>query len=230
VPLVAAWQAEQCLSHLMSFDALAPHYRRMSRLFGGGLMQRSRAAFIAQTRHCRRALLAGEGPGQFLAALLAVNGQVRVTCVEGSARMIEQARAHLARRRLNCGQVSFVQQDALQWSQRPGEFDLVATHYFLDCFRPDQLAGLVPRLADAATPSATWLLADFCVPTDGWRRWRAEFILGLLFRFFRLTTDLAASRLTPPDDYLRAVGFGLVARREWSLGLVHSDLWQRTGA
>jgi SAM-dependent methyltransferase len=214
----------------MSFDTLAPHYRRMERLFGGCLMQRSRAAFIAQTLHCRRALLAGEGPGQFLAALLAANAQVSVTCVEGSARMIEQARALLTRRGLCGSQVSFVQQDALQWSQRPGEYDLVATHYFLDCFRPDQLAGLVRRLADSATPSATWLLADFRVPTKGWRRWRAELIVALLFRVFRLTTGLAASRLTPPDDYLRAVGFGLVARREWSLGLVHSDLWQRAGA
>ena len=107
-------------------------------------------------------------------------------------------------------------------------FDTLAPHYFLDCFRPDQLAELVGRLAGGATPSATWLLADFRVPTAGWRRWRAEFIVKLLFTFFRLTTRLAASHLTPPDDYLRAAGFRLVQSREWSLGLVHSDLWQRS--
>jgi len=212
----------------MSFDTLAPHYRWMERLFAGSLMQRSRVAFIEQTRHCRHALLCGEGHGQFLTALLAAHAQASVTCVESSARMIAQARAQLARRQLTSSRVNFVHQDALEWSPPPGEFDLVVTDYFLDCFRPDQLARLIRRLADGATSDATWLLADFRRPAPGWRRWRAAFIVGVLFAFFRLTTDLAASRLTPPDEYLRAAGFQLVQRREWNLGLVHADLWRRT--
>lgn len=214
----------------MSFDALAPHYRWMERVFAGNLMQRSREAFIEQTRQCRHALLCGEGPGQFLEALLAANADVRVTCVESSARMIEQARAQLARRRLTSDRVCFVQQDALKWSPPPGEFDLVVTDYFLDCFRSDQLARLIRRLSEGATPDATWLLADFRLPATGWRRWRAAFVVALLFALFRLTTDVVASRLTPPDADLSAAGFRLVQRREWSLGLVYSDLWRRTEA
>jgi SAM-dependent methyltransferase len=214
----------------MSFDALAPHYRWMERLFAGSLMQKSREAFIEQTRHRRHALLAGEGPGRFLSALLAINPQLSVTCVESSARMIQQAQAQLARRHLESSQVRFLHQDVLSWMPPRGEFDLVVTHYFLDCFCPDQLTGLVGRLASGATRTATWLLADFHMPDSRWRRWRAERIIGLLYAFFRLTTGLAASRLTPPDDDLGAAGFRLVQRREWSLGLVHSDLWRRTEA
>lgn len=213
----------------MSFDTLAPHYRPLERLFAGDLMQRSRTAFIQETRHCQRALLVGEGPGEFLAALLASNARVAVTCVERSARMIEQARTQLARRQLDSGRVHFARQDALRWSGPPAGFDLVATHFFLDCFRPDQLTALIRRLAEGAAPHATWLLADFAVPASGWRRWRARFIVGLLYVFFRLTTRLRASRLTPPDELLRATGFRLLQRREWSLGLVHSDLWRRAG-
>jgi hypothetical protein len=213
----------------MNFDALARHYYRMEVFFAGRLMQRSRVAFIGQARHCRHALLVGEGPGRFLAELLSANAHISVTCVEGSARMIQQARSHLLRRHLDGGRVTFVHQDALAWSPPPGVFDLLATHYFLDCFRSDQLAGLAGRLACGATSSATWLLADFRVPIDGWRRLRAAFIVELLYAFFRHTTGIPALRLTPPDDYLDAAGFRLMLRREWDLGLVHSDLWQRCG-
>ena len=121
-----------------------------------------------------------------------------------------------------------MQQDALAWPQAQGRFDLLATHYFLDCFRADQLHGLIGRLAAGAAPAATWLLADLRVPACGWRRWRAQFIIGLLYACFRATTGLTASRLTAPDDSLRAAGFRLVHRREWSLGLVHFALWRRT--
>ncbi len=211
----------------MSFDTLAPHYRWMERVFAGGLMQRSRAAFIDNTRHARHALIAGEGPGQFLEALLSANTRIRVTCVERSARMIQEARNCLARCRLDSNQVRFVQQDALTWPQPSGEFDLVVTHFFLDCFSADQLPVLVERLASGATSNATWLVADFCVPRSGWQRWRAQSIVALLYLFFQLTTDLAASRLTPPDPHLRAAGFRLQQRHHWSLGLLQSDFWLR---
>lgn len=216
----------------MSFDTLAPYYRRMEQLFAANLMQLSRTAHIEHTQGCRNALLAGEGPGQFLVALLETNAQIRVTCVEGSAGMIQQAQAQLDRRHLRNGRVNFVQQDALEWSppRSCAEFDLVVTDYFLDCFSSVQLAGLIRRLAEVAAGNATWLLADFRVPLAGWRRWRARFILGCLYAFFRATTQLAASRLTPPDEYLRAAGFQLAQRREWSFGLVHSDLWRRARA
>ena len=115
----------------------------------------------------------------------------------------------------------------MNWTPAFGAFDLVVTHFFLDCFPPDQLADLVRRLADAATAGATWLLADFRLPTGGWQRQRARLIVALLYQFFRLTTHVAASRLTPPDDHLRAAGFALAARRERSFGLVHSDVWRR---
>jgi SAM-dependent methyltransferase len=211
----------------MSFDTLAPIYRGMELMFAGTLMQQSRTSFLGDAADSRHALVVGEGPGQFLAALLAVNSRASVTCVDQSARMIAENRAHLARRRLDERRVRFVQQDALKWTPASGAFDLVVTHFFLDCFPPDQLAGLVRRLANSATAGATWLLADFRLPTHGWRRQRARLLVALLYRFFRLTTNMVASRLTPPDDHLRAAGFALAARREWSFGLIHSDVWRR---
>ena len=67
--------------------------------------------------------------------------------------------------------------DALTWQPPRGVFDLVATHFFLDCFRRDELERLVAKVAASATDEARWLLADFRVPASGWRKWRARVVL-----------------------------------------------------
>lgn len=239
----------------MSFDTLAPYYRTMERVSAGGILQRCRITFLAETTSCRRALLLGEGPGRFLEELLRTNSRVEVTCVENSPRMVAEARRRLDPSDLV--RVHFVQADALAWQPhgrpattpslsdptgaergspqsqagtRPlhGGFDLIVTHFFLDCFSRAELAALVPRIAASATADARWLLADFREPERGWRRWRGRAALALMYGFFRITAGLSASRLTPPDEFLEAGGFRLAARRLANFELVHSDLWCRT--
>lgn len=211
----------------MNFDRLAAHYHWMEIFFAGGLMQRGRTAFLSRTRHCRRALLVGEGTGKFLAELLRANPQIQVTCLEHSRGMIEQIRRRLSAKKLAGDRVEFQQMDALHWSSPPEKFDLVVTNFFLDCFRAEQLQRLVPLLAGATTAEAIWLLADFREPERGWPRWRARIILALLYAFFQVATSLSASRLTPPDQFLAGAGFNLIERRLVSFGFVHADLWQR---
>jgi hypothetical protein len=211
----------------MNFDRLAAHYHWMETFFAGDLMQRGRTAFLSRTRHCRRALLAGEGTGKFLAELLRANPQIQVTCLEHSRGMIQQMRRRLSAKKLDDSRVEFQQMDALHWSSPPEKFDLVVTNFFLDCFRAEELQRLVPLLAGTTTAEAIWLLADFREPERGWPRWRARIILTLLYAFFQVATSLSASRLTPPDRFLAGAGFNLVERRLVSFGFVHADLWQR---
>ena len=215
-------------SHAMSFDTLAPYYRIMEWVTAGGVLQRCRTAFIAEASNSRRALLLGEGPGRFLGELLRTNPRVEVTCVERSPRMIAEARRGLDASQL--ARVQFVQADALTWQPPRCESDLVVTHFFLDCFRRDELQALVAKIAASATADARWLLADFREPETGWRRWRARAVLATMYGFFRLATALSASQLTPPGEFLRASGFRLTARRLANFGLAHSDLWQRNAS
>jgi len=230
----------------MSFDTLAPWYCTMELVAAGGIMQRCRTEFLAETRSCRRALLLGEGPGRFLRVLLRANPRVEVTCVERSPGMIAEARSQLTGSELD--QVRFVQADALAWQpltpsltpvresdvaasqQSPAPFDLIVTHFFLDCFRPEELQALVAKIAASATADARWLIADFREPEKGWRRWRARAVLTLLYAFFRVAAGLSASRLTPADAFLQSAGFRLQDRRLANFGFVHSDLWRHTAA
>jgi hypothetical protein len=107
------------------------------------------------------------------------------------------------------------------------QFDLIATHFFLDCFTPAQLEILIPKIALAAAPNAVWLIADFQAPNAGLRRIRARLILQVMYLFFRIVTRLPARELTAPDAFLKRNGFFLRERRVSEWGLLKSDFWER---
>jgi ubiquinone/menaquinone biosynthesis C-methylase UbiE len=125
--------------------------------------------------------------------------------------------------------IEFIHGDALRWRVPRQTFDLIVTHFFLDCFRPSEIEELVASFAQAARANAVWLLADFQIPAAGLFRMRAQLIHWIMYRFFRIVTALPARRLTPPDPLLRAANFALRERRVSEGGLLHSDLWQRGG-
>ncbi len=211
----------------MSFDFLAPHYRWMEWLLAGSKLQRCRTAFLQEIPKPRRVLLLGEGNGRFLAELAVKNPEAEFTCVDASAQMLRCARERLRRNGPGQTSVRFIHADILDW--RPdGQFDLIVTHFFLDCFRPEQLERIVGQIADAAAPGARWLLADFCEPAAGWAKWRARLILMSMYLFFRVVARLPAGRLTVPDKMLSQRGFTLGSRRVFEWGLLHSDVWLAT--
>jgi hypothetical protein len=143
---------------------------------------------------------------------------------------LEATRARLREGGLDESRAEFIQADMLDWAAPHREFDLIVTHFFLDCFRPDQLDLLLPKLSEAAAPDACWLLADFQEPAAGPAKWRARAILEAMYLFFRWAAALPASQLTPPDALLARQGFALGQRRTFDWGLFHSDLWIRAGA
>jgi len=209
----------------MSFDTLAPVYRPLEFVLAGDVLQRSRTAYLDRVADCRQALVLGEGPGRFLPALLQASPGVRVTCVERSPQMIAQARRYLPVQ--DASRVDFVCQDARRWNPPHDTFDLIVTQFFLDCFAPEQVSELVPKLACAGTAQARWILSEFQEPASGWRRVRARLVLALMYAVFRRVTDISARRLTEPDRFLDRQGFRLMQRETINFGLVRSDLWAR---
>lgn len=217
----------------MSFDALAPHYRWMEFVLAGQKLQRCRTAFLDDIPSARNILLAGEGHGHCLVECCRRFTGARVVCLDASERMLSQARRQLTRQNVESAQVEFIHVDVLNWSPSPRAFDLIATNFFLDCFRADQLGRLIGQLAVAAAPGANWLIADFQTPAAGLRRIRSRLILWTMYAFFRTVTRLSAEHLTEPDSFLKKAGFTLHRRLETEWGLIRSDWWrgpQRVGA
>ena len=211
----------------MSFDRIAPYYRAMEWMLAGKNLQRCRTRWAGELRQPQRILLVGEGHGRFLELCPQRFPQARVMCVDASAQMLAIARQrwHLAN---GCGDsIEFIQATLPEWSPPAGEFDLIVTNFFLDCFGPGTLERVIERLTKAAAPRADWLIADFSMPPRGWRRWRAQVVLALAYGFFRRVTRLEARQLTPPDPILLRAGFQLHRRVAMECGLLQSDWWSR---
>jgi ubiquinone/menaquinone biosynthesis C-methylase UbiE len=211
----------------MSFDSLAPHYRWMEWLLAGKKLQRCRTAFLPRVGQAQNILILGEGHGRFLEECRRVLAGARITCLDASGVMLAVARRRLQRLGLTSEGVEFIHANALAWKPPRGTYDLIVTHFFLDCFRSDQLQEMVARLALAAKPRAAWLIADFAVPAEGPGRYRALVIHRLMYAFFRLATRIPARVLTPVDDFLRAHQFELGMRISSEWGLLQTDLWER---
>ena len=210
----------------MSFDRLAPHYRWMEAVLAGGLLQRCRTRWLGEVRDSRRALLVGEGHGRMLEACAAALPDCTFTVLDQSEEMLVTAQ----RRWSQIGgrqKVTFQPADLRVWRTDGPVFDLVVTNFFLDCFTPEELPRVIANIGTALTPRGRWLLADFSVPSSGWRRLRARLVLALAYGFFQRATGISASRVTPSDGELCRAGFKLQRREEFNHGLLHADLWAR---
>lgn len=211
----------------MSFDALAPHYRWMELVLAGEKLQRCRTTFLDQISAPENILIWGEGNGRFLLECRRSWRQARIVCADASGRMLQLAKRRLNRKGLETNGIEFLRADVLEWSPPKEEFDLIVTHFFLDCFRAEQLQRIVSTLATAARSSAAWLMADFQTPEFGLQRFRAKVILKTMYLFFRVVTGLPARKLTRPDPFLIDNRFVLRNRRISEWGLLHTDLWER---
>jgi len=196
----------------------------MEWLLAGSKLQRCRMAFLEEVKGAGRILLLGEGHGRFLEELVRVNPAAQITCLDASAGMLREAKQRLAQSHRNF-QVELTHADVFSWVPEACAYDLIVTHFFLDCFTEQQINGLVNKLSSCLKPSGKWLLADFCKPAKGLKRFRASAILWLMYRFFRMATQLPASQLASPDESLAANGFRLEKRLAFDWGLLHADLW-----
>ena len=210
----------------MSFDVLAPHYRWMEFVSAGEKLQQCRTAFLDRVAGANRVLILGEGNGRFLLECRRKLPDARITVVDASAKMLARARRRLEGQGIAAERIDFVHGDALAWTPEAGAFDLIVTHFFLDCFRADQLESLIATLARAGAPQANWLLADFQSAPAGLARFRSKLILWLMYRFFKAVTRLPASALTAPDVFIERHGFKLREREVYDWGLLRSDRWQ----
>jgi ubiquinone/menaquinone biosynthesis C-methylase UbiE len=225
---LASWMTDALEpSPTARFDHLARHYDWMELLLAGGKLERCRNAFWNEIPSLQNALLAGEGHGKFLASLLKRNPAARVTCVDASAKMLEIARERLLRAALPLDRVEFICAELPAWKPPAERYDLIATHFFLDCFPRDQLVAVIDSLQKAARPGGRWLMSDFQIPQVSFWRLRAKIIHRLMYSFFRLVTKLPASEVISPQPFLRQCGFVRVCRAEFDRGLLFAELWKR---
>jgi ubiquinone/menaquinone biosynthesis C-methylase UbiE len=201
----------------VSFDSLAPLYRTLETIVFGSALQRARVALLDETRGCKAALLVGEGNGRFLAALIAAQRDIRITCVEQSSKMIELARASLS----NSNRVHFIQANVLA-VEMGTVHDLIVTNFFLDCFNDEQLAKVIAKLAAIATDDAKWIVTDFTAA------WQGKPLVAIMYLFFRIVAGISGSHLPDYAPVLAQHGFQCVTARSFFAGIVRTEMWRRS--
>jgi hypothetical protein len=209
-----------------SFDRLARLYRWMEYLSFGSYLQQCRKLRIAEMVPGRRALVYGDGDGRFLAQLVRRIPDLQVAAVDASRAMLHQA----ARRLPSGAQVRLVHADALECDPatfREAPFDLIVTHFFLDCFDEAEVAPLVSRVNGATENEALWVVSDFAVPGRRGPRLTGTLIVRSLYLAFGLLTGLKVRRLPDHGRVMHEAGWILESRRELLLGLLVSESWRR---
>jgi cyclopropane fatty-acyl-phospholipid synthase-like methyltransferase len=209
----------------MSFDRLAPHYRWMELALAGEKLQRCRRHFLNRIQKAENILLLGEGHGRFLAECLAQFPETNITCVDASEGMLNQCRARV--HGTAASRVTLIHTDVLQWTPRSVQYDLIASHFFFDCFRAEEIKSIVGNISSSASHTAAWLISDFQLAHGGARQVRSRLILWSMYLFFRAVTKLPASQLATPDVALEQAGWTLISRAESEWDLLRSDLWQK---
>jgi ubiquinone/menaquinone biosynthesis C-methylase UbiE len=210
-----------------NFDRVARPYRWLEYMSFGPCLERCRDAQLAHLTGARRALLLGDGDGRFLARLLAANPTLTADVVDSSQSMLTILEQRIrssgpqARRR-----ICLHRADALEWNLS-GSYDLIVSHFFLDCFFPCQLEQLFDRVLPHALPGARWVISEFAIPRNPLAAYLARGIIGLLYRAFGLLAGLPVRALPEYASPMLSRGLVLSHNRRYLCCLLCSQVWTR---
>lgn len=206
-----------------NFDRLARAYRWMEYLSFGPALWRCRTEFLSQMTKCRNALVIGDGDGRFTARLLETNPAIRVDAVDASPAML---RALTLGAGPNAQRVCTEVADARAWQPKNATpYDLVVTHFFLDCLTTAEIRQLAARIQALAAPEAKWVVSEFAIPHSLFGRLVARPLVAALYLAFGILTGLKVRILPNHASALAATGFQLARRRTRLWGLLVSELW-----
>jgi trans-aconitate methyltransferase len=208
------------VSRPVNFDPVARPYRWLEYITFGPWLERCRGAQLAHLTGARRALLLGDGDGRFLAQLLSTYPNLTADVVDSSAAMLRILSRRIGHENRSC----LHHADALEWNPN-GNYDLIISHFFLDCFFPDQLEQLFDRLLPHALPGAQWVISEFAIPRNAIAASAARGIIALLYRSFGFLTGLPVRTLPDYGTLLLRRGLRLSGERRYLAGLLCSQVW-----
>lgn len=208
------------MSRPVNFDLVARPYRWVEYTTFGPWLERCRCAQLAHLTGSHRALILGDGDGRFLAQLLSTCPNLTADVVDSSPAMLQILSRRIGHNKRSC----LHHADALEWNPT-GNYDLLISHFFLDCFFPDQLEQLLDRLLPHALPGAQWVISEFAIPRNAIAAYAARVIIALLYRSFGVLTGLRVRTLPDYTTLMLRRGLRLSGERRYLAGLLCSQIW-----
>jgi len=186
----------------MNFDRIAVAYDFLTKFVFGRSIQQSQIIFFPDISANSKILIIGGGTGWILNHLPSSS---RVTYIEPSLEMTKLA--HKVRPQLN---VEFIT-EKLEDASIEKKFDVIITNFFLDLFSENECASTIQKLRNRLVPEGKWFVTDF--QNDG--AWWQKVMLGIMYFFFRLTTDLKTGKLPNWQNMLKIEGMKVIRRHEY---------------
>jgi ubiquinone/menaquinone biosynthesis C-methylase UbiE len=211
----------------MNCDRIARWYEAAEHLSFHRALEYRRFAYVDRLGESRRALVCGGGDGRFLAGLLLANPDVEVTYVDLSREMLRIAEHRVALLGKSYrNRVQFFCTDILNFVPPHADYDLFATHFFLDCLTRDDIRILILKMMKWARPRAKWVLSEFRYSQSAFGKVWTGAIIRALYAAFRVATGLRVTRITPHAALLRSAGFFRQQCEIATGGLLISELWE----
>lgn len=216
----------------VDFDRVARVYQPLERMVFGRALQRARCAFLDALPEQGKVLLLGDGDGRYLKEALRTRSRLRFLSLDSSAVMLDKSKSGLSTGQRE--RVEFVHSSVQKWldanaSLRSAEFDVVVTHFFLDCFSDREVQQLAMAISPLLRPEGRWVVAEFQLPSSRWWwRWGGAGLLAVMYGFFRVASGLRARRLPDYTGALQQAGLEADSSEQFKAwnGLLTAELWR----
>ena len=205
-----------------NFDRLVHVYRWLEVATFGSSLWRCRCAFLDELHLCRNALVIGDGDGRFTARLLEVNPAIHIDAIDASRAMLGTLVRNAG---TNASRVRIHHADAREWIPPNCPYDLIITHFFLDCLATEEVAALAHRLRACVTPTSCWIVSEFAIPKGSFGWFVARPLVAALYLAFSLLTGTSIFSLPSHREAMAHAGFELNLSRSSSAGLLVSEMW-----
>jgi hypothetical protein len=131
--------------------------------------------------------------------------------------LVRRAHPHKAR-------VNAFKADIRSWQPEKPSYDLIVSHFVLDCLTTKEVQSLTSKLACAVSPGSSWIVSEFAVPANWFGRLVARPVVWALYRAFGWLTGLRVRSLPDHSIALWQAGFFLQKSKQWLGGLLISEL------
>jgi tRNA (cmo5U34)-methyltransferase len=196
------------------FNRLAPIYDSLALLVIGKGIRTSQLHFLNHLKEKNELLIPGGGTGWILPFIIKINPNLHIDYVELSSNMIAKAKVH-ATGSLN---VRFIEGTEANIPDK--KYDCVITNFYLDLFNDEQLNLVIKKIKGSLTSNSCWIATDF-VSNKKWHK----AMLGIMYKFFSLTTGLKTSSLPAWEHRLKQEGGKLVETKMSSRGFIKSAVF-----
>ena len=197
------------------YNRLAPVYTFLTKIVFGRSIQTSQLHFLSHLQPDHRLLILGGGSGDLLKAILEKQPKLIIDYIDISSKMIKLARQKIPA----AATVNFI--EGTEQNIPDTTYDAVITNFYLDLFPDAALSQVIATIKKSLPTNAKWLVTDF-VNEKIWHR----IMLWIMYRFFRITTGIEASRLPHWESALLKSGIQEVESAKYYGRFIKSSVYK----